>query len=324
MAGANQHMTNSTKDMTDLVDVSDLNLTIGHPNGTLAKITHVENLKLNNDVILFNVLVILKYTDLRKGRAPGTGSEIGGLYLFDKEYNKSAVSNNRSLNLTNVDHNGPCEVCHKAKQTMESFPLSENKSIIFGQLNVWGPYKVSETKAKPSPSPYDDEEGPSGKDGSVHQPDTDFENQVGHNDHHTATPIGFLLRRLRSDAVVKSLTLSLERSRRRHIMPATPSPRYLAPGSGDLFLDTVFLWFHERAKSKLLYLNLYRSIAAATCEVMWIVKIIKNLNVNNLIPDDLYYDNKSAIQIAANLVIHEITKHFDIDVHLVREKLHQV
>nr|GFA35949.1 ribonuclease H-like domain-containing protein [Tanacetum cinerariifolium] len=152
-------------------NVSDLKLTVGHPIGTLAKITHVGNLRLNNDVILFNVLVVPEYTvsflsvhksikdsklsvgfdetkcyieDLRKERVLGTGSEYGGLYLFDKEYNKSFVSNNSkfftchvskevwhcrlghlanqvlkllkgSLKLTNIDYNGPCEVCHKAK-----------------------------------------------------------------------------------------------------------------------------------------------------------------------------------------------------------------
>ncbi|GKC84745.1 ribonuclease H-like domain-containing protein [Tanacetum coccineum] len=65
----------------------------------------------------------------------------------------------------------------------------------------------------------------------------------------------------------------------------------------------------------------YRSMAAATCEVMWIVKIMNDLNVNNLISADLYCDNKFAIQIVANLVMHEKIKHFDIDVHLVREKV---
>ncbi|GJS53739.1 copia protein [Tanacetum coccineum] len=90
-SGANQHMTNSTKDMIDLVDVSDLKLTVGHLNETPTKITHVGNLKLNNDVILFNVLVVTEYTDLREGRVLGTGSEINGLYLFNMEYNKSAT-----------------------------------------------------------------------------------------------------------------------------------------------------------------------------------------------------------------------------------------
>ncbi|GKC98954.1 ribonuclease H-like domain-containing protein, partial [Tanacetum coccineum] len=35
----------------------------------------------------------------------------------------------------------------------------------------------------------------------------------------------------------------------------------------------------------------------------------------------LYCDGTSGIQIAANPVFHEKTKHFEIDVHLVREKV---
>ncbi|GJT95759.1 ribonuclease H-like domain-containing protein [Tanacetum coccineum] len=65
----------------------------------------------------------------------------------------------------------------------------------------------------------------------------------------------------------------------------------------------------------------YRSMASVTCEIMWILKIIKDLNVDNLIPANLYCNNKSAIQIAANPVMHKITKHFDLDVYLVREKV---
>ncbi|GKE89144.1 hypothetical protein Tco_1566619, partial [Tanacetum coccineum] len=38
-----------------------------------------------------------------------------------------------------------------------------------------------------------------------------------------------------------------------------------------------------------------------------------------LYPDPL--DRSSAIQIAVNLVFHERTKHFEVDVHLVREKV---
>ncbi|GJZ90835.1 ribonuclease H-like domain-containing protein [Tanacetum coccineum] len=116
-------MTNSTKDMIDLVDVSDLKLTVGHPNGTLANITHFGNLKLNND-------------DLKKGRVMGTGSEFDGLYLFDKECNKSAVSNN----------------------------------IWFSKFKLFD-FVESEQKAKSSSSLYDDEEGPPARDDSVHHSD---------------------------------------------------------------------------------------------------------------------------------------------------------
>nr|GEX22477.1 ribonuclease H-like domain-containing protein [Tanacetum cinerariifolium] len=104
--------------MFNLVDLSGLKLTVGHPNGTLAKITHVGNLKLNNDVILFDVLVALEYTvsllsvnrlikdsklnvsfdesncyilDLKRGKVLRICSEFTGLYLFDEKYNVSST-----------------------------------------------------------------------------------------------------------------------------------------------------------------------------------------------------------------------------------------
>nr|GEU89293.1 reverse transcriptase domain-containing protein [Tanacetum cinerariifolium] len=104
--------------MFNLIDVSGLNLIVGHSNGTIAKITHVGNLKLNNDVILFDVLVVPEYTvnllsvnklikdsklsvcfdesncyiqDLRKRKVLGTGSEFVGLYLFDEKLYVSPI-----------------------------------------------------------------------------------------------------------------------------------------------------------------------------------------------------------------------------------------
>nr|GEV66272.1 ribonuclease H-like domain-containing protein [Tanacetum cinerariifolium] len=65
----------------------------------------------------------------------------------------------------------------------------------------------------------------------------------------------------------------------------------------------------------------YRCMSSTTYEIMWIVKILSDFAMNNLILANLYCDNKSTIQIAANPVMHEKTKHFDIDVHLVREKV---
>ena len=61
-SGANQHMTNSTHKMFVVVNTSDLKLTVGHPNDTLASITHVGNLRLNNNVVLFDVLVVPEYS----------------------------------------------------------------------------------------------------------------------------------------------------------------------------------------------------------------------------------------------------------------------
>nr|GEY94730.1 ribonuclease H-like domain-containing protein [Tanacetum cinerariifolium] len=58
-----------------------------------------------------------------------------------------------------------------------------------------------------------------------------------------------------------------------------------------------------------------------TCEVIWLTRLIKDLDVEGLLPVRLYCDSTSAIQIVANPVFHDKTKHFEIDVHLVKEKV---
>ncbi|GJX01703.1 hypothetical protein Tco_0185616 [Tanacetum coccineum] len=60
-SGANQHMTDSTRDMSNVVDISSLMLTVGHPNDTLTKISAIGSLKLSSGIVLFDVLVILEY-----------------------------------------------------------------------------------------------------------------------------------------------------------------------------------------------------------------------------------------------------------------------
>ncbi|GJU73539.1 putative RNA-directed DNA polymerase [Tanacetum coccineum] len=202
-SGANQHMTISTINMFGIVDVSDLSLTVGHPNGTLAKVKFVGNLKLNSHVTLYDVLVVPEYCvsllsvnkllkdsklfvgfteskcyiqDLVHSQIVGTGSENGGLYLFDYDSPKSSMCSNignmsavcyvskslwhsrlghpsdqaldvlqGNLRFTKNSSKSPCDICHKAKQTREPFPLSEHKTTNIGDLvhlDLWGPYKV--------------------------------------------------------------------------------------------------------------------------------------------------------------------------------------
>lgn len=54
-SGANQHM-NGTSDY--LVDVVDFKFSVGHPNGTHTFIKQIGNMRINNCVTLFDVLVI--------------------------------------------------------------------------------------------------------------------------------------------------------------------------------------------------------------------------------------------------------------------------
>lgn len=62
-----------------------------------------------------------------------------------------------------------------------------------------------------------------------------------------------------------------------------------------------------------------RPSASTTCEVMWVVNVLKDLKVECLLHAKLFCDNSS--EIAAIHVFNEKTKHFGIDVHLVREKV---
>ncbi|GKB79268.1 ribonuclease H-like domain-containing protein, partial [Tanacetum coccineum] len=113
------------------------NLTVGHPNGTLAKISTIRNLRLTANVVLFDVLVVPEYNvslmsmhklikdsklfvgfdetkcyiqDLNLIKTVGTGSEVVGLYLFDVEQ-----SGKPTLVLSNSSF-----VCHVSKQLWHS------------------------------------------------------------------------------------------------------------------------------------------------------------------------------------------------------------
>ncbi|KAJ0621525.1 putative RNA-directed DNA polymerase [Helianthus annuus] len=65
----------------------------------------------------------------------------------------------------------------------------------------------------------------------------------------------------------------------------------------------------------------YRALCSVACEILWILNILKDLKVVYDLPIKLFCDNNSAISIAANPVFHNRTKHFEIDLHFIREKI---
>ncbi|GKD17930.1 ribonuclease H-like domain-containing protein, partial [Tanacetum coccineum] len=190
-SGTNQHMTTSTKNMFNVVDISSLKLSVGHPNGTMANIIAIGSLRLTKNVVLFDVLVIPEYIvnllsvnkmikdskyfvgfdetkcyiqDLKLGNIVGTGSESGGLYMFDYDHNGKTFAGMSNYGIVSYvskelwhcrlghpadqvlsvlsdkigfktgDHISACDICHKAKQTREPFPLSDHKSSKIGDL----------------------------------------------------------------------------------------------------------------------------------------------------------------------------------------------
>ncbi|KAM3343314.1 hypothetical protein P3S68_025403 [Capsicum galapagoense] len=65
----------------------------------------------------------------------------------------------------------------------------------------------------------------------------------------------------------------------------------------------------------------YRAMAAATCELVWIKQLLRELNFGETGKMELVCDNQAALHIASNLVFHERTKHIEIDCYFVREKI---
>ncbi|XP_071727921.1 uncharacterized protein [Rutidosis leptorrhynchoides] len=120
-SGANQHMVCNDDELFASVDVSNMNISVSHPNGTHAKIVKVGNIKINDFITLFNVLYIPEYCvnllsvnkltksdkffvgfnetncfiqDFVINEVVGIGDEHDGLYMFKKYV--LGISNNSS------------------------------------------------------------------------------------------------------------------------------------------------------------------------------------------------------------------------------------
>ncbi|WMV14927.1 hypothetical protein MTR67_008312, partial [Solanum verrucosum] len=67
----------------------------------------------------------------------------------------------------------------------------------------------------------------------------------------------------------------------------------------------------------------YRSLAFTVAKLTWIVGLITDLDVQVQLPVTIFSDSKAAIQMAANPMYHERTKHIEIGCHFIREKIQQ-
>ena len=62
-------------------------------------------------------------------------------------------------------------------------------------------------------------------------------------------------------------------------------------------------------------------MAQGVCELLWLKKVIKELQVDVEEPIMLLCDNKASISIAHNHVKHHRTRHVEIDWHIIKDKL---
>lgn len=64
-------------------------------------------------------------------------------------------------------------------------------------------------------------------------------------------------------------------------------------------------------------------MALTACEVTWLATLLKDLGLQKLPSTVLKCDNQAALAVAANPVLHDRTKHVEIDCHYVRDQINQ-
>ena len=65
----------------------------------------------------------------------------------------------------------------------------------------------------------------------------------------------------------------------------------------------------------------YRSLTLTASEVTWIMSLLSEINMLPPKPPTIWVDNLSTISFASNPVLHARTKHIELDVHFIRDRV---
>lgn len=65
----------------------------------------------------------------------------------------------------------------------------------------------------------------------------------------------------------------------------------------------------------------YRAMSASTCEIMWLLTLLKDFSIDHVGVVELKSDNQSPLCLSKNLVYHDHTKHVELDIHFICEKV---
>ncbi|GKE17899.1 ribonuclease H-like domain-containing protein [Tanacetum coccineum] len=162
MAGANQHMIYTDKELGNVLDISHLKIEVGHPNGTKAYISKIGNLRLSNGLTLYDVMVIPEYCvtlifvhklvkenkvivafdenrcyflnqDLNLKNVLGIGDECEGLYY----YNDQGIKSNNSIiryQCLLSQHDWHCRLGHPADPVLnvlkDTLPIDKKDNTV--------------------------------------------------------------------------------------------------------------------------------------------------------------------------------------------------
>ena len=65
----------------------------------------------------------------------------------------------------------------------------------------------------------------------------------------------------------------------------------------------------------------FRALANGVCEGLWLKRLLEDLKIGLSLPIRVFCDNKAAVSIAHNPVLHDRTKHVEVDRHFIKEKI---
>jgi hypothetical protein len=84
-------------------------------------------------------------------------------------------------------------------------------------------------------------------------------------------------------------------------------------------------WFSRKKKSVALSSveAEYMAASQASCEALWLRKMLVGLFGVKLRPIVIYYDNKSCIKLSKNPVFHDRYKHIEIQYHFIHDYVHR-
>lgn len=66
-----------------------------------------------------------------------------------------------------------------------------------------------------------------------------------------------------------------------------------------------------------------RAIRKVVGEIVWLERLLTELNLTCFLPIRGFCDSQAAVHIAKNPIFHERTKHIEVDCHFVRNKLQE-
>ena len=65
----------------------------------------------------------------------------------------------------------------------------------------------------------------------------------------------------------------------------------------------------------------YRSMVTTTCELTWILYLLRDLHISHDKPALMCGSNQAALHISINPVFHERSKHIEANCHIIRNKI---